>query len=224
MEQRELTEEQEKALNQLLEDNNDIFAVELHELGRVNRVQHIIDTGNERPIKQRPYRASIPDQQFISEEIYKMVNAGIAQPSASPWASPIVVAMRKNGKKQLCVDYRKLNSINKKDAYPLPRIDEMLDALGEAKWFSSTDLTNGFWQVGMHPDSIQKTAFISREGLFEFNVMPFGVCNGPATFQRAMDDMLGNYNWKFAMVYIDDINIFSHIFEEHLRYLNLVFQ
>ena len=100
----------------------------------------------------------------------------------------------------------------------------MLDALGEAKWFSSTDLTNGFWQVGMHPDSIQKTAFISREGLFEFNVMPFGVCNGPATFQRAMDDMLGNYNWKFAMVYIDDINIFSRTFEEHLQHLNLVFQ
>ena len=153
-----------------------------------------------------------------------MVNAGIAQPSTSPWASPIVVTMRKNGKKWLCVDYQRLNNITKKDAYPLSRIDEMLDALGKAKWFSSTDLTNGFWQVGMHPDSIQKTAFTSREGLFKFNVMPFGVCNGPATFQRAMDDMLGNYNWKFAMVYIDNINIFSHTFEEHLEHLNLVFQ
>ena len=112
-----------------------------------------------------------------------MVNAGIAQPSTSSWALPIVVAMRKNGKKRLCVEYRKLNSIFKKDAYPLPRIDEMMDALGKAKWFSSTDLTNGFWQIGMHPDSIQKTVFISREGLYEFNVIPFGVCNGSPTFQ-----------------------------------------
>ena len=209
VERQELTTEQDQALNQLLNEYEDIFAAELHELGRVNQVQHIIDTGNERPIRQRAYRATLPDQQFISEEIQKMVNAGIARPSTSPWTSPIVVATRKNGKKRLCVDYRKVNCITKKDAYPLPRIDEMMDALGEARWFSSTDLTNGFWQVGMHPDSVQKTAFISREGLFEFNVMPFGVCNGPATFQRAMDSMLGNYNWKFAMVYIDDINIFS---------------
>jgi deoxyuridine 5'-triphosphate nucleotidohydrolase len=224
IEQRELTQDQDQALNQLLEEYDDIFAAELHELGRINEVQHLIDTGDERPIRQRAYRATLPDQEFISNEIQKMVDAGIAQPSTSPWASPIVVAMRKNGKKRLCVDYRKLNSVTKKDAYPLPRIDEMMDALGKAKWFSSTDLTNGFWQIGMHPDSVQKTAFISREGLYEFNVMPFGVCNGPPTFQRAMDNMLGNYNWKFAMVYIDDINIFSETFEEHLEHLRLVFQ
>ena len=153
-----------------------------------------------------------------------MLNAGIIQPSTSPWASPIVTAMKKNGKKRLCIDYRRVNSITKKDAYPLPRIDEMMDALGEAKWFSSMDLTSGYWQVGMHPESIQKTAFISREGLYEFNVMPFGLCNAPATFQRAMDNMLGDYNWKFAMVYIDDINVFSRTFEEHIQHLQLIFQ
>jgi hypothetical protein len=224
IEQQELTSEQKQSLDQLLDEYQDIFAAELHELGRINKVQHIIDTGEERPIKQRPYRATLPDQQFISEEIQRMENAGIIQPSTSPWASPIVIVSKKNEKKRLCIDYRKVNSITKKDAYPLPRIDEMLDALGNSKWFTSMDLTSGYWQIGMHPDSIQKTAFVSREGLYEFNVMPFGVCNGPATFQRAMDDMLGNYNWKFAMAYIDDINVFSHTFEEHLKHLQLVFR
>src|SRR5918992_1176068 len=100
----------------------------------------------------------------------------------------------------------------------------MMDSLGDAKWFSSMDLTSRYWQIGMHPDSIAKTAFISREGLYEFNVMPFGLCNAPATFQRAMDTILGNYNWIFAMVYIDDLNVYSRNFAEHIQHLRLVFQ
>jgi len=207
-----------------LEAYKDIFASELHELGQTNIIQHTIDTGTERPIRQRAYRATLPDQQFISEEIQRMLDANIIQPSTSPWASPIVVVSKKNGKKRFCVDYRKLNGITKKDAYPLPRIDEMMDTLGEAHWFSSMDLTSGYWQIGMEPESISKTAFISREGLYEFKVMPFGLCNAPATFQRAMDNILGDYNWKFAMVYIDDINTFSRTFDEHLEHLQLVFQ
>ena len=100
----------------------------------------------------------------------------------------------------------------------------MMDTLGEAYWFSSMDLTSDYWQIGMKPKSISKTAFISQEGLYEFKVMPFGLCNAPATFQRAMDNILGDYNWKFAMVYIDDINTFSRTFDEHLEHLQLVFQ
>jgi hypothetical protein len=138
-----------------------------------------------------------------------MLDADIIQKSNSPWASPIVVVSKKNGKKRFCVDYRKLNTLTKKDAYPLPRIDEMMDNLGDAKWFSSMDLTSGYWQIGMDPSSMEKTAFISREGLYEFKVMPFGLCNAPATFQRAMDSILDEYNWNFAMVYIDDINVYS---------------
>ena len=206
---RELTLEQNDAINNLLEAYKDIFASELHELGQTNIIQHTIDTGTERPIWQRAYQAILPDQQFISEEIQRMLNANIIQPSTSPWASPIVVVSKKNGKKRFCVDYRKLNGITKKDAYPLPRIDEMMDTLGEAHWFSSMDLTSGYWQIGMEPESISKIAFISREGLYEFKVISFGLCNAPATFQHAIDNILGDYNWKFAMVYIDDINTFS---------------
>jgi deoxyuridine 5'-triphosphate nucleotidohydrolase len=223
IEQRKLTEDQERRLIQLLEDNADIFTTELHQLGRSNIIKHEIHTGNESPIKQRPYRATLPDQQFISEEIKRMLDANIIRPSTSPWASPIVVVSKKNGKKRFCVDYRKVNAITRKDAYPLPRIDEMMDSLGSAHWFSSMDLTSGYWQIEMEENSKAKTAFTSREGLFEFNVMPFGLCNAPATFQRAMDTVLGDYNWKFANVYIDDLNVFSKDFTEHLDHLNKVF-
>ena len=112
-----------------------------------------------------------------------MLQAGIIRPSISPWASPIVIAFKKSGARRLCIDYRKLNSVTQKDAYPLPRIDEMLDSLGNSKWFSSLDLSSGYWQIPVEESSKSKTAFISKQGLFEFNSMPFGVCNGPATFQ-----------------------------------------
>src|SRR5579884_3665559 len=152
-----------------------------------------------------------------------MLDANIIRPSTSPWASPIVVVSKKNGKKRFCVDYRKINAITRKDAYLLPRIDEMMDSLGNAHWFSSMDLTSGYWQIEMKEEDKPKTAFISREGLFEFNVMPFGLYNAPATFQRTMNTVLGEYNWNFANVYIDDLNVFSKDFEEHLDHLNKVF-
>jgi hypothetical protein len=100
----------------------------------------------------------------------------------------------------------------------------MMDNLGDAKWFSSMDLTSGYWQIGMDPSSMEKTAFISREGLYEFKVMPFGLCNAPTTFQRAIDSILDEYNWNFAIVYIDDINVYSKTWEDHLEYLQKVFQ
>jgi len=116
----------------LLEEFNDVFVTNLNQLGRSNLVQHKINTGDAQPIRQRAYRATIPDQEFIHEEIQRMLNAGIIQQSNSPWASPIVVASKKGNKKRFCVDYRKLNEVIQKDAYPLPRIDEMLDNLGDA--------------------------------------------------------------------------------------------
>ena len=116
-----------------MEEYKDIFASDLNELGRTNVIQHPIDTGNEKPVRQKAYRATLPDQEFIHDEIQRMLEAGIIQKSNSPWASPIVVVSKKNGKKRFCVDYRKLNTLTKKDAYPLPRINEMMDNLGDTK-------------------------------------------------------------------------------------------
>ena len=105
------------------------------------------------------------------------------QTSESPWTSLIVLVKKKNSKLHFCIDYQKLNRVTKKDAYPLPRIDEMLDTLARSKWFSTLDLASGYWQVQIHPGDREMTAFITRYSMYEFNVMPFRLCNAPATFQ-----------------------------------------
>jgi hypothetical protein len=152
-----------------------------------------------------------------------MLDNKLIRESTSPWASPVVLVTKKNGKKRFCVDYRKLNAIMKKDSYPLPRIDEMLDSLAGAKYFSTLDLMSGYWQVLMDPMDREKTAFITRYGIYEFNVMPFGLCNVSATFQRLMNYIYKGIAYKYVIVYLDDTNIFSKTFNNHLKHLREVF-
>ena len=123
----------------------------------------------------------------VSAMVDEMLDQGIIQPSVSPWSSPIVLVPKKDGSSRFCVDYRRLNSGSRKDVYLLPRIDDILDTLGQTKFFSSLDLCSGYWQIEMHPDSRPKTAFVTHRGLHEFVRLPFGLCNGPSTFQRLME-------------------------------------
>ena len=123
---------------------------------------------------------------------------------------------------RFCVDYRKLNTVTKKDKYPLPLIDEIIDNLHGAQWFTSIDLASGYWQVELEEKDKEKSAFITKYGLYEYNIMPFGLCNAPATFQRLMNTVLDGTLWKFTMDYIDDINIYSKSWDEHLIHVDEV--
>lgn len=218
-----LDNEQKTKFQDFMKRYQDLFIWDNDSFGRTSVITHKIDTGDAKPIEQRFYRTSYQNQLFIKEEIQRLLKAGLITPSTSQWTSPVVVVDKKNGKKRLCVDYRKLNKATKKDCYPLPRIDDMLETLSGAQWFTSLDLASGFWQVELDPLDREKSTFITRFGTYKFTVMPFGLCNAPATFQRLMDTVLRDILWQYVVVYIDDINIGSKTFEEHLDHLDQVF-
>jgi len=215
-------EEDKEMLAQLLCENADIFSAPDEPLGRTDRVTHRIDTGSSPPLRLPYRRLPLSKKQALEDEVDKMLGEGIIRPSDSPWASPVVMVTKKDGTCRFCIDYRRLNGITRKNAYPLPRIDESLDSLGGNKWFCTLDLQSGYWQIGMHPEDKEKTAFTTHRGLFEFNVMPFGLCNAPATFENMMETMLRGLLWKNCLVYLDDIIVFGNTREECLSNLERV--
>ena len=154
------------------------------ELGVTSVVQHSIDTGDHRPIWQPVRRMPLALRPQEDKLVREMLTQGVIQPSSSPWASPVVFVRKKDGTMRFCVDYRRLNSVTKLDEFPLPRIDDALDVLAGAKYFTTLD-TSGYWQVAMEPAQREKTAFITYSGLYKFQRMPFGLVNAPATFQSS---------------------------------------
>jgi hypothetical protein len=160
----------------------------------------------------------------VNKQLKKLVENDMIRPSASPWAAPVIFARKKDGSLRMCVDYRALNRITKKDTYPIPRVDDNLDMLGGSSFFSTIDLESGFHQIQMDENSIEKTAFNTRYGKFEYKVMPFGLCNAPSTFQRVMNLVLGEFIDDFCVIYIDDILVYSSSKEEHEKHLQKVFQ
>ena len=173
-------------------------------------------------IKMKPYRTPIKHREVIDKAINEMLDVDVIRRSRSPWSFPVVIVDKKDGSKQFCVDFRKLNQITKKNSYPLPLIDDILALLGKAKCFTSLDLNSGYWQVAMDEKDKETTAFSCHKGLFEFNVIPFGLSNALAVFQEFMSVVLQGCN-DFATAYLDDIMVFSSTLEEHLEHLSIVF-
>jgi hypothetical protein len=185
-------------------------------------VKHSIPLIDEAPIKQRAYRCPERLRDELNAQISEMLQHSIIRPSSSPWASPVLLVRKKNGKFRLCIDYRKLNAQTRKDSYPLPRISDMLEKFKGARVFTSLDLMKGYYQVEMLNEDKEKTAFVVEDGLYEFEVMPFGLTGAPNTFQRLMDFLLQKFD--FAMVYLDDIIIYSTDELNHVNHLRQVFE
>src|SRR5436189_4797982 len=207
-----------------MEKYKDIFARNGKDLGKTKFAKHTINVGDHRPIKETAYKVNSHKKKDIEKEIKDMLEKGVIRKSNSPWSSPVTMVIKPNGKWRFCIDFRKLNGITRKDNHPLPRIDMLLEKFEGSKWFSTMDMASGYWQIEMEEQDIEKTAFITHEGLYEWVVMPFGLTNAPATFQRAMQLALGELFYTIAPVYIDNIIVHSETFENHIRDLEEVYE
>ncbi|XP_078472915.1 LOW QUALITY PROTEIN: uncharacterized protein LOC144734543 [Lampetra planeri] len=211
-------------LRELLREYADVFSEHDSDVGRTDLVKQQIDTGAARPIKLPAYRVGAPERAQIKEAVGDMLRDNIIQPSASPWSAPVVLVTKKDGSTRFCVDYRKLNAVTLGDAFPIPRIDDTFDSLAGARYFSTLDLASGYWQVEMTEEDRPKTAFTTPMGLFEFRVLPFGLTNAPATFQRLMELVMRGLQWEQCLIYLDDVIVFSRSLSEHWSRLREVFQ
>ena len=194
------------------------------DLGSTPLLEHTIETHGP-PLRQPYRRQNTAVQREEMAQVQQMLASDVIRPSNSPWALPVVMVRKKDGSLRFCVDFRQLNAATIKDAHPLPRIDDLLDALHGARWFSTFDLKSGNWQVPITESDKAKTAFRTSSGqLYEFNQVPFGLCNAPATFSRLMDRVLAGLHWWTCLFYLDDIIVFSSTWEEHLAQLRQVFE
>ena len=192
-------------------------------LGHLPTKVHIRTVVGQVPIAVPMYGSSPEKRRVMDEQIDKWFKQGVIEPSISPWSAPVVIAYR-NGKPRFCVDYRKLNAVTTPDEFPIPRQSEILSSLSGAQVLSSLDALSGFTQLELDPDDVEKTAFRTHRGLFQFRRMPFGLRNGPSIFQRVMQGILAPYLWLFCLVYIDDIMVYSKSYEDHIQHLDKVLE
>ncbi|CAN2390404.1 K02A2.6-like, partial [Pristimantis euphronides] len=215
-----LAKDQQSQLGEVLRPHPGLFT---GRPGKTKLAVHHVDTGNHRPIRRSAYRVSLEVQEQMRKEIAEMLELGVIRPSNSAWASPVVLVPKKDRTTRFCVDYRGLNAITTDDAYPMPRIDDLLDRLGKAQYLTIMDLSRGYWQIPLSPEAQERSAFITPFGLYESTVMPFGMKNAPATFQRMVNNLLMGCE-GFAAAYLDDIAIFSPTWEDHLQHLSEVLE
>ena len=218
--------QQSRELARLLEEYKDIFPNELPPGLPPERSQEFkINLDKDAvPRKSGIYRLSEIELEELKKQLKTLIQQGFIQPSSSPWGSSVIFAAKKDGGWRMCVDYRALNKVTIKNAYPLPRIDDIFDQLRKAKYFTKIDLRSGYHQIRLSPESIPLTAFRTKYGFYEFTVLPFGLTNAPAVFMNLMNDVFRPYLDKFICVYLDDILVYSENYHDHLRHLRLTLQ
>ena len=209
----------------LLLEFHHVFSLELNEIGCTDATKHVIELMKDEPFKERFHRIAPPLVDEVCQHIQKMLDSCAIRPSQSPWCNAVVLVRKKDGSLRFCIDFRRLNVRTKKDAYPLPRMQETMESMVGARHFSCMDLKSGFWQVQMDEESRQYTAFmVGSMGMYEFLRMPYGLCNAPATFQHLMQNCLGELNLTYALIYLDDMIVYSKTEEEHLVHLRAVLE
>ena len=219
-------EDQAGKARSLLKEYHDIFLLEKCDMGHTNATKHkiVLKDPDTPPFKEHFHRIPPPQLDEVREHLKLMLDAGVIRPSNSPWCNAVVLVRKKDGSLRFCVDFRKLNSLTVKDSHPLPHICETLKSLTGAAHYSTFDMNSGFWQVPMDEDSKQYTAFtLGSMGLYECESMPFRLCNAPPTFQRLMQNCLGELNLTYCLIYLDDMIVFSEMPEDHLQRMRVVF-
>lgn len=222
-----LTKLEKQKLQNFLNKNRDVFSTSLADLGHTNLFSHKIETVPGAKAPRLPHYRQDPVKKAETErQTNELLKAGLIQNSTSYWNSPVVLVKKKDNSWRFAVDYRKLNQITEPISQPLPRLEDVFDALGnsKAKVFSTLDLNSAFYQIELDPETRHKSAFVTHEGVFEWLRLPFGLRNAPMTFQMLMNLVLKGLNWKHVLCYIDDIFVFSPDFDTHLKHLDEVFQ
>ena len=207
-----LDDEKKNDVKELIDEFKDLFK---DSPGKTNILVHDVDVGDALPIRQHPYRMNPEKTALVDKEIQYMLQNGLIKHSNSPWSSPVVLVKKDHDQYRLCFDYRKLNNVSKPDNYPIPRVDDCIDAVGNSTYITKFDMLKGYWQVGMTPRAQEMSAFVTPRGLYECVVMPFGMRNSASTFQRLMNIITKDI--KNCVVYIDDIVIYSDDWSDHAK-------
>ena len=189
---------------------------------RTNIIYHDVDVGDAKPIKQHPYRLNPSKAKYLHEEVKYLLDNDLIEPSKSNWSSPCILVPKPDGSYRMCTDYRKVNNVTKTDTFPIPRIDDCIDRVGKAKYVTKFDLLKGFWQVPLTDRAREISAFVTPDGLFQYKVMPFGMKNSPASFQRMINEITSGLDGCEA--YIDDVILCSDTWEEHIKLMRKFFE
>jgi hypothetical protein len=219
-----LPQDQRSELKDILCEFSDVFSKNKFDLGFSTAVEHKIETGDSGPIVCTPRRVPAALEEKVDTLVQQLLQQKIIQPSESPWNAPIVVVAKKNGDIRMCIDYRRLNAVTRRPIFPIPDAQQICDTLHGNEYFSTIDLSQGYYQIPVAEADREKTAFSTRTGHFEFLRMPFGLCSAPASFQRMMHKVLSSENWERCLIYIDDVLIFGKTEHEHFQRLRSILQ